>query len=91
MKGEGLSLPARMLLSLLGRALGGNDISTTLFEEATEADWQAELDKSLTANAKNKEDEKKIRAFFEERKEHILATLNERKVFDFLKKEAVVK
>ncbi|MBO7237966.1 MAG: trigger factor [Elusimicrobiaceae bacterium] len=59
--------------------------------EATEADWQAELDKSLTVNAKNKEDEKKIRAFFEERKEHILATLNERKVFDFLKKEAVVK
>lgn len=59
--------------------------------QATEADWQAELDKSLTANAKNKEDEKKIRAFFEERKEHILATLNERKVFDFLKKEAVVK
>lgn len=59
--------------------------------EATEADWQAELDKSITANAKNKEDEKKIRAFFDERKEHILATLNERKVFDFLKKEAVVK
>ncbi len=59
--------------------------------EATEADWQAELDKSLTANAKTKEDEKKIRAFFEERKDHILATLNERKVFDFLKKEAVVK
>ena len=59
--------------------------------EATEADWQAELDKSLTANAKNKEDEKKIRAFFTERKDHILATLNERKVFDYLKKEAVVK
>ena len=59
--------------------------------QATEADWQAELDKSLTANAKTKEDEKKIRAFFEERKDHILATLNERKVFDFLKKEAVVK
>lgn len=59
--------------------------------EATEADWQAELDKSLTANAKTKEDEKKIRAFFTERKEHILATLNERKVFDFLKKEAVIK
>ena len=59
--------------------------------EATEADWQAELDKSLTANAKNKEEEKKIRAFFTERKDHILATLNERKVFDFLKKEAVVK
>ena len=59
--------------------------------QATEADWQTELDKSLTANAKTKEDEKKIRAFFEERKDHILATLNERKVFDFLKKEAVVK
>ena len=59
--------------------------------QATEADWQAEMDKSLTANAKTKEDEKKIRAFFEERKDHILATLNERKVFDFLKKEAVVK
>ena len=59
--------------------------------EATEADWQAELDKSLTANAKTKEDEKKIRTFFEERKDHILATLNERKVFDFLKKEAAVK
>ena len=59
--------------------------------QASEADWQAELDKSLTANAKNKEDEKKIRAFFQERKDHILATLNERKVFDFLKKEAVVK
>ena len=59
--------------------------------QATEADWQAELDKSLTANAKTKEDEKKIRAFFEERKDHISATLNERKVFDFLKKEAVVK
>lgn len=59
--------------------------------EATEADWQAELDKSLTTNAKTKEDEKKIRTFFQERKEHILATLNERKVFDFLKKEASVK
>ena len=59
--------------------------------EATEEDWKAELEKSITATAKNKEDEKKIRAFFEERKEHILATLNERKVFDFLKKEAVIK
>ncbi|MBR5609852.1 MAG: trigger factor [Elusimicrobiaceae bacterium] len=59
--------------------------------QATEADWQAELDKSLTTNAQSKADEKKIRAFFEERKEHILATLNERKVFDFLKEQAVVK
>lgn len=59
--------------------------------EATEADWQAELDKSLNSNAKNKEDEKKIKAFFEERKAHILATLGERKVFDFLKANADVK
>lgn len=59
--------------------------------EATQADWQAELDKSLTSNAKNKEDEKKIKAFFEERKAHILATLGERKVFDFLKANADVK
>lgn len=59
--------------------------------EATEADWQAELDKSLAANAKNKEDEKKIKAFFEERKAHILATLGERKVFDFLKSNAAAK
>ena len=59
--------------------------------QATEADWQAELDKSLTTNAQSKADEKKIRAFFEERKDHILATLNERKVFDFLKEQAVVK
>lgn len=59
--------------------------------EATDADWQAELDKSLAANAKNKEDEKKIKAFFEERKAHILATLGERKVFDFLKANTAAK
>ncbi len=59
--------------------------------EAVEADWQAELDKSLKDNAKNKEDEKKIKAFFEERKAHVLATLSERKVFDFLKAEAKYK
>ena len=59
--------------------------------EATEADWKAELDKSLAANSKNKEDEKKIKAFFDERKAHILATLNERKVFDFLKEQAKYK
>ena len=58
--------------------------------EAVEADWKAELDKSI-ASAQNKSDEKKIRAFFEERKAHILATLTERKVFDFLKKEAKYK
>ncbi len=59
--------------------------------EATEADWKAELDKSLAANSKNKEDEKKIKAFFDERKAHILATLSERKVFDFLKEQAKYK
>lgn len=58
--------------------------------EATEADWKAELDKSLEGNTK-KADEKKIKAFFDERKEQILATLTERKVFDFLKKEAKYK
>lgn len=58
--------------------------------EATDTDWKAELDKSI-ASAQNKSDEKKIRAFFEERKAHILATLTERKVFDFLKKEAKYK
>lgn len=59
--------------------------------EATQADWQAELDKSLASNAKNKEDEKKIKSFFTERKDHILATLNERKVFEFLKANTVAK
>ena len=58
--------------------------------EAAEADWQTELDKSLSSS-NNKADEKKIRAFFEERKAQILATLTERKVFDFLKKEASYK
>lgn len=58
--------------------------------EATDTDWQTELDKSL-ASSKNPGDEKKIKAFFNERKAHILATLTERKVFDFLKKEAKYK
>ena len=57
---------------------------------ATEEDWKAELDKSLNSSDK-KADEKKIRAFFDERKDQILATLTERKVFDFLKKEAKYK
>ncbi|MBR4591981.1 MAG: trigger factor [Elusimicrobiaceae bacterium] len=55
--------------------------------EATDADWKAELDKSL-ASSQNKTDEKKIKTFFDERKAHILATLTERKVFDFLKAQA---
>ena len=59
--------------------------------EAVEADWQAELDKSLSSNVQNKGDEKKIKSFFNERKAHILATLTERKVFDFLKAEAKYK
>ena len=56
--------------------------------QATEADWQAELDKTL---AEKKNDEKQIKTFFAERKDQILATLTERKVFDFLKKEAKYK
>ena len=59
--------------------------------QATDADWKAELDKSLSTASDNKADEKKIKAFFDERKEHILATLTERKVFDFLKAQAKYK
>ena len=59
--------------------------------EATEADWKAELDKSLASSNGNKAEEKKIKAFFEERKAHIMATLGERKVFDFLRAQAVTK
>lgn len=59
--------------------------------QATEDDWKAELDKSLSSASQNKTDEKKIKAFFDERKEHILATLTERKVFDFLKAQAKYK
>lgn len=54
--------------------------------EATEADWQAELDKTLKEN--DQKDEARIKHFFEERKQHILATLNEKKVFEFLKAKA---
>lgn len=59
--------------------------------EATQADWQAEFDKSLASSAKTKEDEKKIKAFFTERKDQVLATLNERKVFEFLRANSVSK
>ncbi len=58
--------------------------------QATEADWQAELEKALAEN-KQATDEKKIKTFFTERKDQILATLTERKVFDYLKKEASYK
>lgn len=58
--------------------------------QATEADWQAEQEKALADN-QQKGDEKKIKTFFAERKDQILATLTERKVFDFLKKEAKYK
>lgn len=56
--------------------------------QATDADWQAELDKTL---ADKKADEKQVKTFFNERKDQIIATLTERKVFDFLKKEAKYK
>ncbi len=59
--------------------------------QASDEDWKAELDKSLSTASQNKSDEKKIKAFFDERKEHILATLTERKVFDFLKAQAKYK
>lgn len=56
--------------------------------QATEQDWQAELDKTL---AEKKNDEKQVKTFFNERKDQIIATLTERKVFEFLKKEAKYK
>ena len=56
--------------------------------QATEADWQAEMDKTL---AEKKNDEKQVKTFFNERKDQIIATLTERKVFEFLKKEAKYK
>lgn len=52
---------------------------------ATDADWQAEFDKAITTSAKNKEDKAKITKFFNERKEDIMATIDERKVFEFLR------
>jgi len=55
---------------------------------ANDADWQAELDKALAANPK---DEQKVKAFFNEKKADILASLDERKVFDFLKAKANIK
>ena len=55
--------------------------------QATEADWQAELDKSLKDSNKQADD-KQIKTFFSERKDQIIATLTERKVFEYLKKEA---
>ncbi len=57
--------------------------------EATEADLNAELEKALKEN--DKKEEKRIKAFFDERKSHILATLNEKKVFEFLKEKSVAK
>ena len=55
---------------------------------ATDADWQAELDKALATNTK---DAQRVKAFFEQRKEDILGSISERKVFDFLKAKANIK
>ncbi|MDR0953340.1 MAG: trigger factor [Elusimicrobiota bacterium] len=55
---------------------------------ATDADWQVELDKALAENPK---DQDKVKTFFNERKGDILASLNEKKVFDFLKAKANIK
>ena len=56
--------------------------------EATQEDWQAEQDKALASQPK---EEKNIKKFFTERKDEVMATINERKVFDFLKANAKVK
>ncbi len=55
---------------------------------ASDAEWQAELDKALVANPK---DEKRVKDFFNQKKADILASLDERKVFDFLKAKANIK
>lgn len=55
---------------------------------STDAEWQAELDKALAANPK---DEKRVKEFFNQKKADILASLDERKVFDFLKAKANIK
>ena len=55
---------------------------------ATDADLETELKNALTASPK---EEKQIKEFFETRKDDILATIKERKVFTFLKEKAIVK
>lgn len=55
---------------------------------ATDADWQEELDKALVANPK---DEKRVKDFFNQKKADILANLDEKKVFEFLKAKANIK
>ena len=55
---------------------------------ATEADWQAELDKALAANPK---EEKRVKDFFAEKKQDIMASLDERKTMEFLKTKAKIK
>jgi trigger factor len=56
--------------------------------QASDADWQAELDKAIAANPK---EEKRVRDFFNEKKHDILASLDEKKTLDFLKAKAQVK
>jgi len=56
--------------------------------KATDADLQAEMDKALASNPK---EEKRVKEFFDEKKHDILATLDERKVFEFLKAKAKIK
>jgi trigger factor len=55
---------------------------------ATDADLQAELTKALEQNPKQKT---QIEKFFKERREEVLASLNEKKVFEYLKANAKVK
>ena len=55
---------------------------------ATEEDLQVELKKALEQNPKQKT---QIEKFFKQRKEEILASLNEKKVFEYLKANAKVK
>ena len=58
--------------------------------QATEDDLNKELATALERNGKTDEDKKKITEFFEKQKHQILASLNERKVFEFLKNSAKI-
>lgn len=58
--------------------------------QASDEDVKKELEKALERNGKTEEDKKKITEFFDKQKHQILASLNERKVFEFLKNSAKI-
>ncbi len=58
--------------------------------QASDDDVNKELATALERNGKTDEDKKKITEFFEKQKHQILASLNERKVFEFLRNSAKI-